>query len=1024
MSSRSYSSRHDYDRDRRDTRRDDRDRDRHYRERDRDHDRDRERDRRDRDRRDRERDEHRRDRRDEDSYRPSRRDRTPSPPRRRSRSPRDARDDRKDRSRTNGKDAAPSVNPEEQKKKEKLAKLEAWKKKQADKAAKEAAANPASPVTSGHGSPAPTALSVASPKTPIREAAPVKTLANGAIKVEPKKASPKTQGPSTTAQHKLTKPISGFGLQKAAVIGAQKKRANALGGDETEERKIQLLPDMTDVAVAADDAEEEVEDEEMTDAPASTTNEATVEEEDDEIDPLDAFMSNLGKTSAPSNSTTAGLKGQVLGDEDEDDRSAVNNAMEDLMNVQQNKKKKKELPTITWSEEKLTPFRKDFYTETQEVKDMTEEEVASILARENVKIRGIEPPNPVAKWSSLALSAPIMDTIRKLGFEAPTSIQGTALPVLLSGRDGICIAQTGSGKTLAYMMAVFKHCLHQEPLSKLENGPLALIVAPTRELAFQVKTASQPFAKALDLRVSVAYGGQSIADQIADLKRGTHILVGTPGRLIEMLTIRKLDLKRCTFLVVDEADRLLDMGFQPSLERISSLLRPDHQSALFSATFPEKMQQLARKYLSHSPVEIIVGGRSTIPPNITLHVEVLKPEERFMKMLTLLGDLFYEDDDARALIFVERKESADELLAALMKKGYPCDAIHGTKDQQDRASAYQDFKSGALPILIATSVAARGLDVAQLKLVINWDAPNHGEDMVHRVGRTGRAGRDGTAWVFLTPDQDRFAPDIVKVMKASKRDVPEEVQKLSDDFLEKVKSGKEKVASSGFGGRGLERLDELREAKRAADRKTYKTGDEPDEEEKDEDKKAADKIKTEDIFAKATGQAKTASVAPVIINGVPQDNRHNENRFHFVVQKREIPPPDENAAKPGQPGGPKKNAMSAAQIAAEKINARLSAPKAVRPGQPIDNKGPDAGAYHATLEINDFSQKARWAATNRSNIVKLLEAGDVSITNKGTYVKPGAETPAGEQKLYILVEGETDTVRSHLNHFILTRTVY
>lgn len=279
-----------------------------------------------------------------------------------------------------------------------------------------------------------------------------------------------------------------------------------------------------------------------------------------------------------------------------------------------------------------------------------------------------------------------------------------------------------------------------------------------------------------------AYGGSPIKDQIADLKRGAEVIVCTPGRMIDLLIAnsgRVTNLKRVTYVVLDEADRMFDMGFEPQVMKIIGNIRPDRQTVLFSATFPRQMEALARKILIR-PVEIVVGARATVPPEIEQIVEVRPDDTKFVRTLELLGELYDKDDDARSLIFVDRQEAADTLLRDLMRKGYPCLSIHGGKDQIDRDSAIDDFKNGVVPVLIATSVAARGLDVKQLKLVINYDCPNHYEDYVHRVGRTGRAGTKGTAVTFISPDQDRYAVDICKALKLSGQKVPDDVQSMVD----------------------------------------------------------------------------------------------------------------------------------------------------------------------------------------------------------------------------------------------------
>jgi ATP-dependent RNA helicase DDX46/PRP5 len=442
-----------------------------------------------------------------------------------------------------------------------------------------------------------------------------------------------------------------------------------------------------------------------------------------------------------------------------------------------------------------------------------------------------------------------------------------------------------------------------------------------------------------------AYGGSPIKDQIADLKRGAEIVVCTPGRMIDLLAAnggRVTNLKRVTYVVLDEADRMFDMGFEPQVMKIIANVRPDRQTVLFSATFPKAMEALARKILVR-PVEITVGARSVVAPEITQIVEVRKDEDKFVRLLELLGNLSEGDEDARTLIFVDRQEAADGLLRDLMRRGYPCMSIHGGKDQTDRDSTIADFKAGVVQVLVATSVAARGLDVKQLKLVVNYDCPNHMEDYVHRVGRTGRAGEKGTAVTFITEEQDRYALDIAKALKYSKQPVPEDVQKLVDGFQEKLKAGKEKASGSGFGGKGLERLDQERDLARRRERKQYgEEGEEAPEEVPDGD----------DGVVKSS--AVTAAASPTLPTGPSLDDA-------IVVHKR-------SAAAPGT-----ENPLDRVRQAASAVKSRLNKTGELRSGVPIDNKGPDAGAYHATLEINDFPRMCPSLALIFWTVLKAMQ---------------------------------------------------
>jgi ATP-dependent RNA helicase DDX46/PRP5 len=738
----------------------------------------------------------------------------------------------------------------------------------------------------------------------------------------------------------------------------------------------------------------------MEDAPVQSDSAAM--DVDEEIDPLDAFMEEMGDPFTAPKKTGMFTKKQsksrqqepeaLFGDDDVDLKT-LDADPDDILAMASKVRKKKDLPTINYAKMDLEPFKKNFYKEPADLSEMTEEELADLrLELDGIKVSGKDVPKPVQKWSQCGLNTQSMEVIGKLGYDRPTAIQMQAIPAIMSGRDVIGVAKTGSGKTIAFLLPMFRHIRDQRPLEG-SDGPVGLIMTPTRELATQIHKECKPFLKAMHLRAVCAYGGAPIKDQIADLKRGAEIIVCTPGRMIDLLAAnsgRVTNLRRVTYVVLDEADRMFDMGFEPQVMKIFANIRPDRQTILFSATMPRIMDALAKKTLQ-SPVEITVGGRSVVAPEITQIVEVREEKEKFHRLLELLGELYDKDEDARTLIFVDRQEKADDLLKDLMRKGYPCMSIHGGKDQIDRDSTIDDFKAGVIPIMIATSVAARGLDVKQLKLVVNFDAPNHLEDYVHRAGRTGRAGNTGTAVTFVTEDQEQYSVGISKALEQSGQPVPERLNEMRKSFRDKVKSGKSKD-SSGFGGKGLERLDAEREVARARERKTHKT-DGDDDEEKEE--KAED-----DTVLKAASVVQPASASTPQLFGVPKGIDLDGK---ITVHRTE---PANSSS-----GGGSKNPLDKVTSAIDAINARLNKTGQLRSGVPIDNKGPDAGAFHATLEINDFPQKARWAVTNRTNVAKILEATGTSITTKGSFYPAGKEVQAGgDPKLYILVEGDTEVV--------------
>ncbi|KAJ5135837.1 Helicase C-terminal [Penicillium bovifimosum] len=1069
------------------------------------------------------------DRRDEDTYRPARRDRSRDRRRdddhdfrRRSRDrdypnrrddsrerdrrrrdgsadlkPKPRRDDSRDRApnrRSTSRTQEPPKPPTpvrtaqtaEEKKAERLAKLEAWKQKQAAERAKKESGQPkddTKKILDAVGPKSVLSPAGSSPQTPITPAeyptptaypgkfdpkaiaksvtsntvAPAVLGTDVAVPTANKAASTTTASIPSPAPAKLSRPlkatgnVGGFGLGAKAALETEKPSATktlGFGDEESTRKKLEKLPtppaedagpalaaeqdedvdmqgeateeDTAAAAIAVNERRDEIlkneaDDVHMEDSVNGPTGTVSMDiDEAEEVDPLDAFMSEL-QGAQPTKKTTGATfakkdKGQrpeaMFGDDDDVGFTAVGDEdAEDVLAMAASKKKKREIPDVDHTKIEYEPFRKQFYTEPSNLAEMTEEEVASLrLELDGIKIRGTNVPKPVQKWSQCGLGVQTLDVIQKLGYENLTSIQAQAIPTIMSGRDVIGVAKTGSGKTAAFLIPMFRHIKDQRPLASME-GPISLILSPTRELATQIHKDCKPFLKALGLRAVCAYGGAPIKDQISELKRGAEIVVCTAGRLIDLLAAnqgRVLNLRRVTYVVLDEGDRMFDMGFGPQVVKIMSNIRPDRQTVLFSATLSKNMESLARKTL-HQPVEITVGGKSIVPPEIKQIVEVRNDDQKFHRLLELLGNM-YEDEaneDDRTLIFVDRQEAADDLLKQLMYRGYPCMSIHGGKDQIDRDTTISEFKAGVFPILVATSVAARGLDVKQLKLVVNYDAPNHLEDYVHRAGRTGRAGNSGTAVTFLTEEQDRYAVDISKALKQSGQEVPAAVQTLVDSWMEKVKSGKEKNMGRGFGGKGLDRLDLERENARMRERRAYKTGDEPDEEEEKEEKLE----KSNDRFDKAASAVQSAAApAAAPLSGIPKGIDLDGK---VIVHRTERGPA--NASN---------NPLEKVGSAVAEINARLSRAGVMRSGVPIDNRGPDAGAFHATLEINDFPQRARWSVTNRTNVSKILDATETSITTKGEFYPSGKQPGPGDlPKLYILVEGPDEiSVTNAIHH--------
>ncbi|RHZ89141.1 hypothetical protein Glove_18g32 [Diversispora epigaea] len=736
-------------------------------------------------------------------------------------------------------------------------------------------------------------------------------------------------------------------------------------------------------------------------------------EEEEEEDPLDSFMKDvevevehlneLDKKRAKQMSkgkTRLERLESITNEDDDIETEEVISDPEDILALAAKKLKKKDLAAVDHNQVIYEPFRKNFYIEPPEMHELTPDQVDLIRVElGGIKIRGIDCPKPIQKWTHAGLPAACLHIIKKLNFEKPTPIQSQAIPAIMAGRDVIGVAKTGSGKTIAFLLPMFRHIKDQRPLEQME-GPVAIIMTPTRELAVQIHKECKHFLKGLNLRAVCAYGGSPIKDQIAELKRGAEIIVCTPGRMIDLLCAnsgRVTNLKRVTYLVLDEADRMFDMGFEPQVMKIVNNVRPDRQTVLFSATFPRQMESLARKVLK-KPLEITVGGRSVVAQDVNQIVEVREENTKFVRLLEILGQQYNDDLEARTLIFVDRQEAADNLLRDLIRKGYPCMSLHGGKDQLDRDSTISDFKSGVCQLLIATSVAARGLDVKQLKLVINFECPNHMEDYVHRVGRTGRAGNKGTAYTFITPEQDRYAMDIVKALKLSGVHVGPELQHLADGFQEKVKLGNATYSGSGFGGKGLERLDEARDLVKKAQRKTYgDADDDTSEEEIEEEEPPIQQPKKEEAT-----NANVPSITKVTI----MSNVSTADPAAVAALKAA----QEAAARVNAKNVGTSGVQRAKDIIAD-INARFKENSVQGTASEAD-KAENAAEYSVEIEINDYPQKARWKVTNKEQISQITELTGAAITTRGTYFPPGRQPApgSGERKLYLFVEGENEYV--------------
>ncbi|XP_030566134.1 ATP-dependent RNA helicase dbp2 [Drosophila novamexicana] len=421
--------------------------------------------------------------------------------------------------------------------------------------------------------------------------------------------------------------------------------------------------------------------------------------------------------------------------------------------------------------ENLQPFQKDFYIMHPNTMNRSEQAVAEMRHELEITVSGNELPHPVANFEESSLPPHIIDEMKRQGFTKPTAIQAQGWPIALSGRDLVGIAQTGSGKTLAYMLPAIVHIGNQPPIMRGE-GPIALVLAPTRELAQQIQSVVRDYGHLCkpEIRHTCIFGGSSKVPQARDLERGVEVIIATPGRLIDFLENRNTNLQRCTYLVLDEADRMLDMGFEPQIRKIIEQIRPDRQVVMWSATWPKEVQALAGDFLNDY-IQINIGSMNlSANHNIRQIVEICNENEKPQRMVRLLKDIAPTTNNAanngnKIIIFVETKIKVEDILQIIRSEGYTATSIHGDKSQSERDSVLKDFRNGKSNILIATDVASRGLDVEDLQFVINYDYPNSSENYVHRIGRTGRCQQLGTAYTFFTPDNAKQARELISVLE-------------------------------------------------------------------------------------------------------------------------------------------------------------------------------------------------------------------------------------------------------------------
>lgn len=785
------------------------------------------------------------------------------------------------------------------------------------------------------------------------------------------------------------------GAEEVAAIGDGDENADDLGSQE-------------DAIVIAEETEEEQEAREERERKEFMDAFRKARSEEDLLKEKLLSLDDKGEGSVRFAKNSGNLGRVFAGEGDVVGEEEIEETKKSALELLEEQKKGKELKAIDHSKQEYMPFRKNLYVVPRAVSRLTVEEVKSKRDVLNIVVRGKGCPAPVDTWEQCGVSDRMLQLLEKYNLVSPFAIQKQAMPAIMCGRDIIGVAKTGSGKTLAFVLPMIRH-IQDQPPRKEGDGPIGIIMAPSRELALQISMESKKFTKSLGLRVASIYGGAAVAEQIADLKRGAEIVVCTPGRMIELLCMqagKMISMKRVTMVVLDEADRMFDMGFEPQIKMIIQNIRPDRQTVLFSATFPKQIEKLAKSMLRF-PLEIIVGERSSVNKDITQVIEVHEEEDKFLRLLQLLG-IWYERGST--LIFVDKQEKCDQLYQDLLKAGYPCLSLHGGKDQLDRDHTLHQFKTNVFKIMIATSVAGRGLDVPEIVCVVNYHCPNHLEDYVHRIGRTGRAGRKGTAYTFISSKEDQYSPSMIKVLQKAGVDPPAELKAMAAQFKEKVERGEAQWSGSGFVGKGFKfDASEMNDTQRMASmqRKAYDVemgiGDDDENFADDEDMMAGDDDEG-DGPSSSIGTSSSIkgissiSAVPIITEGMTPIEKAQAIAAQIAMTKI-----------PGVVGS-----VPSLSLGLKPVDSRVGLAKALSLVKQLvaskDSTSSSSSISHFAdeLEINDYPIQARRKLNQKKVMDEIIDRTGVNVISRGSYIPPGKKLEAGERKLYLLIEGETE----------------
>ena len=762
------------------------------------------------------------------------------------------------------------------------------------------------------------------------------------------------------------------------------------------------------------------------------------EEEEDDSSYHENFMNAINnafnsneKSKNEENSTAI-----VMFDEDHfeyKNNLSQSNGIDNIWKMMKNNiDKEKDLKIVDHSKMNYDYFTKNLYIESPEISKLTPEEVIEIRKNNgSILVKGKEIPKPILDFYQCGLSSKIMEILEYKQIKKPFPIQMQAIPTIMSGRDCLGISETGSGKTLAYVLPMLRHVQSRLAGIKLNyrgknnyktkevNGPIGLVLVPTRELATQICEEIRSFSNFLNIETTCLFGGSNLGNQINDLKRGVDIAVATPARLIELLCLsngKVTNLSRTTFVVLDEADRMFDLGFEPQISKIIRNIRPQKQVSMFSATFPKQIQGMAKKILK-KPIEILVGLKGQGAKNIEQHVEIIKKNKSFLRLLEVLEKYI----DICTIIFVDIQSEAIELWKELFKKGFSCCLLYGQMDQEDRIDNLEDFKKGKKNILVTTSICARGLDIPRCGLVINFRCPNHMEDYIHRIGRTGRAGKKGFSYTFIDPDEeDLYAEDIIKVLEISNQEISDELKEVAINYRRKLLRGEaEKFRINGYLGRGY-KFNKLEKEKKNIEIKLLTTGENEeylDENELEQKKKELKLLKEEE---NDFGKNKDNESQALIIRKKSLIEQHKER----VKLMRRDPKAKQialdigmKAAKAAFIAGKKEEEIiPIVQDAITKALANYkpsvslkdgteNASKIIEEWEAIDNH--KKHVFSCEFEINDYPSVIRNKYTKKEFLKQIGENEDVDIIQRGTICEAGKNLLPGHKPLQLLIKGKT-----------------